>query len=57
MQDKTVNNLLDTVKFLYSALTYVREMDPELWKRANQFASDDQPDLSIQFEEVDGDED
>ena len=57
MQDKTVNNLLDTVKFLYSALAYVREMDPELWKRANQFASDDQPDLSIQFEEVDGDED
>tara|TARA_Y100001951_G_C11105111_1_gene164270 strand:- start:249 stop:422 length:174 start_codon:yes stop_codon:yes gene_type:complete len=57
MSDKTIENLLDTIKFLYGALHYVKEIDPEMWKRANQFASDNQPDLSIQFEEADDDED
>ena len=57
MNDRTIENLLDTIKFLYGALQYVKEIDPEMWKRANQFASDNQPDLSIQFEEADDDED
>jgi len=45
-----LDNLLDSVKFLYTALHYVREVDEDIWKRANQFASDFQPDINIEFE-------
>ncbi len=49
-EDYVLDNLLESVKFLYTALHYVKEMDERLWQRANQFASDFQPELNIVFE-------
>ena len=49
-EDYVLDNLLETVKFLYTALHYVKEMDEPLWQRANQFASDFQPELKIEFD-------
>jgi hypothetical protein len=55
--DFVLDNLLDSVKFLYTALHYIREIDEDMWKRANQFASDFQPDINIEFDGVDEEED
>ncbi|HIJ10834.1 TPA: hypothetical protein HA278_02130 [Candidatus Woesearchaeota archaeon] len=51
--DYVLDNLLDSVKFLYTALHYVRAIDEDMWVRANQFASDFQPDINIEFEGTD----
>ena len=55
--DYALDNLLETVKFLYTALHYVKEMDEPMWQRANQFASDFQPELNIVFDNQEDDED
>jgi hypothetical protein len=54
--DYVLDNLLETVKFLYTALHYIKEMDEPMWQRANQFASDFQPELNIVFDNQEGDE-
>jgi hypothetical protein len=55
--DYVLDNLLESVKFLYTALHYVKEMDESLWQRANQFASDFQPELNIVFDNQENEED
>ena len=55
-EDHVLDNLLESVKFLYTALHYIKELDEPLWQRANQFASDYQPDLNIVFEGMNEDD-
>jgi|TARA_R110000824_G_scaffold136788_2_gene300496 hypothetical protein len=55
--DYALDNLLETVKFLYTALHYIKEMDEPMWQRANHFASDFQPELNIVFDNQEDDED
>jgi hypothetical protein len=55
-EDYVLDNLLESIKFLYTALHYVKEIDETLWQRANQFASDYQPDLNIVFEGMNEDD-
>ena len=54
--DYVLDNLLESVKFLYTALHYIKELDEPLWQRANQFATDYQPDLNIVFEGMNEDD-
>jgi len=55
-EDYVLDNLLESVKFLYTALHYIKEIDEDLWQRANQFATDYQPDLNIVFEGMNEDD-
>jgi hypothetical protein len=55
-EDHVLDNLLESVKFLYTALHYIKELDEPLWQRANQSASDYQPDLNIVFEGMNEDD-
>ena len=55
-EDYVLDNLLESVKFLYTALHYIKELDEPMWRRANQFASDYQPDLNIVFEGMNEDD-
>ena len=54
--DYVLDNLLESVKFLYTALHYIKELGEPLWQRANQFATDYQPDLNIVFEGMNEDD-